>query len=96
MENKKQSQMGIIPIVDLGVVVLAVFFGAADRLGPRSPALDFALEPLAFQVPPVEAPFLPRGRLVYGRLERPLESEAAGPDSMSSPGSKPGDSGGGK
>lgn len=86
-ENQNQNQIGIIPIVDLGVFALAVFGGAVDRLGARSPALDFALGPLAFQVPPVEPPFLRAlGRLVYGRLERPLELEAAGPDSMSSAG----------
>lgn len=78
-------QTGIIPIVDLGVLAFAGFRGAEDRLGARSPVLDLAREPLAFQLP-VEPLFLRRGRLVYGRL-RPLELEAAGPESKSSAGS---------
>lgn len=95
-KGKENIQIGIIPIVDLEALALAVFRGAADDLlGARSP-LDLALDraPFPFQVP-VEPPFFRRGRFVYGRLP-PFELDAAGPGSKSSPGSKPGDGGGGK
>lgn len=89
--------MGIIPIVDFGVLAFVeVFRGAAeDRLGARllPPVVVLDLAPLVFQ-PLVEPPFFRRGFLVYGRL-RPLEPESACPP-KSSPGSKPGDGGGGK
>lgn len=78
--------------MDVEVLAFAVLRGADDLLGARSPAFDFALEPLAFQLP-VEPPFLRRGRFVYGRL-RPLELEVAGAGSKSSGASKPGDGGG--
>lgn len=75
------SQRGIIPIVDFGVLLLAPLRGA-DWLAGRSD-LGFDREPLPFQLP-VE-PYFRRGARFPGARLRPLELEAAGPDSKSSP-----------
>ena len=62
---EKPFQIGIIPIVDFGVLDFVVGFreGPAERLGARL-VLDFARGALFFQPPPVEPPFLRRGFLV--------------------------------
>lgn len=85
-----------MPIADLAAWDFVVLRGAEEevRLGPPLlPVLAFDRDAFAFQFPWDPAFFL--GRFVYGRL-RPLELEAAGPDSKVSEGSKPGDGGGGK
>lgn len=70
--------MGIIPMVDLGALVLGAFRLEVEDLplAARSPP-DLALEraPFAFQVPE-ELPLRRRGRFVYGRLP-PFERGAA-------------------
>lgn len=62
--DKKQAQIGIMPMVDFGVLALAVVFRDAEPpLGARSPvlALDFG----AFPFQPPDEPFFRRaGRLL--------------------------------
>ena len=72
--------------MDFGFLDFVVLRGAEEDalLGAPPLVLAFDRDPLAFQLP-WDPPFF-LGRFVYGRL-RPLELEAAGPESKSSVGS---------